>query len=88
MPSPRLERDGIEDPSVLSRIQLTQDLSTSHAGLTGRLLFIKRRGALVASARTYSGFKMESQISPDEIRICKRSDGSDWLLGEGNFGQA
>lgn len=30
---------------------------------------------------------MEVQIDPAEIEICKLPDGSDWLLGEGNFGK-
>lgn len=30
---------------------------------------------------------VEGQIDPDEIEICKRPDGSDWLLGQGNFGK-
>ena len=27
------------------------------------------------------------QIDPDEIVICKRADGSDWLLGQGSYGK-
>lgn len=30
---------------------------------------------------------MEGQIDPNEIEICKHPDGSDWLLGQGNFGK-
>lgn len=26
-------------------------------------------------------------INPEDITICKREDGSDWLLGAGSFGQ-
>lgn len=29
----------------------------------------------------------QGQINPDEIEICKRPDGKDWLLGEGSFGK-
>jgi len=29
----------------------------------------------------------EAEIEPNEITICKRSDGTDWLLGEGSCGQ-
>ena len=28
-----------------------------------------------------------AEIDPSEIVICKRPDGSDWLLGQGSFGQ-
>lgn len=28
----------------------------------------------------------ESTISPEEIAICLRDDGSKWLLGSGSFG--
>ena len=28
-----------------------------------------------------------AEIEPSEIVICKRPDGSDWLLGQGNFGK-
>ena len=35
-----------------------------------------------------SGMKQaEDEIHPSEIAICKRPDGSDWCLGEGNFGK-
>ena len=30
---------------------------------------------------------IEEQIDPSEIEFCKRPDGSDWLLGSGNFGR-
>ena len=28
-----------------------------------------------------------AEIDPSEIAICKHPDGSDWLLGQGSFGQ-
>ena len=38
------------------------------------------------SVRTTST-SMDGELNPDEIQICKRPDGSDWLLGQGNFGK-
>ena len=33
-------------------------------------------------------FKLpEGEVDPADIQICKRPDGSEWLLGEGTFGQ-
>jgi hypothetical protein len=31
--------------------------------------------------------QVDDEIHPSEIRICRRPDGSDWCLGEGNFGK-
>ena len=31
--------------------------------------------------------QVDDEIHPSEIAICKRPDGSDWCLGEGNFGK-
>lgn len=43
------------------------------------------------SGGTQNGHSRRSSVdgwmNPDEIQICKRPDGSDWLLGQGNFGK-
>ena len=52
----------------------------------------RRRGCL-ASARSRGGGSVPRKISnarnidPTEIEICKREDGSEYLLGAGSFGQ-
>ena len=38
------------------------------------------------SMRTASSW-MDGELNPDEIQICKRPDGTDWLLGQGKFGK-
>ena len=73
-------------------------LSSVHvSGLLLLFLVRKRRGpeAYQASnategnpARSHRGFKMsDGLIDRSDIQICKRPDGSDWLLGQGSFGQ-
>ena len=32
-------------------------------------------------------WELQSQIDPSDIKICKRPDGSDWVLGIGSFGK-
>ena len=46
----------------------------------------------IDNEETYSRYKSSVHgasgvIDPSQIEICKRPDGSDWLLGQGHFGQ-
>ena len=42
-------------------------------------------GFRTASKELDLGFS-DWMLSPDEIEICKRADGTDWQLGAGGFG--
>ena len=48
------------------------------------LLLRRNRKKEAVEASTSMG---HGQIDPGEIVICKRADGSDWLLGQGSFGK-
>ena len=42
----------------------------------------------MSTSRLHKSFaSSEGGIDPADIQICKRPDGSQWLLGEGTFGQ-
>lgn len=51
------------------------------------MLLRRRRQEFKAPSELKVDFMLGEDISlsPDEIEICKRPDGSPWLLGEGNF---
>lgn len=49
----------------------------------GSLLLRRKR----RHAELDSSIDCQGQIDPDEIEICKRPDGTEWLLGEGSFGK-
>ena len=59
--------------------------------MTGALLILLRRNKMQAvqhiPASERDSLEGKGQISPDEIEICKRPDGSEWILGTGSFGQ-
>lgn len=78
--------EDVEDPRILSGGWFTRHLSACPAGLA-LILFMLRRRKQVPKGKSMTAFKMEGQINPGEIVICKRADGSDWLLGQGNFAQ-
>ena len=48
------------------------------------LLLLRRRKKEAVEASKSMG---HGQIDPGEIVICKRADGSDWLLGQGSYGK-
>lgn len=55
------------------------------------LVYLRRRGRHDMSSLGLSDMswtEADGFLDPDEIVICKRPDGSDWLLGAGSFGQA
>lgn len=55
------------------------------AGGGGASRAARSQGALLPSIKPLPG--PEWEIPEADIQICKRPDGSDWLLGEGSFGQ-
>ena len=67
------------------------DQSACVTGLALSLCYLKKwiwpQRLKLHGGETNSGRGMQGIFDVSEIEICKRSDGSDWLLGQGAFGQ-
>lgn len=61
-------------------------LSAGIVALVAVLMLVQMRRRRADSSSSSTHYE-QGQIRPEEIVVCKRPDGREWLLGKGSFGK-